>query len=425
MSAVFSLPIPGNIQVVVPQDFSLMTPYILFEQQDWFEAELPFLRHAAKSGWNVVDIGANYGTYTLTIAAAIAPGGRLWAFEPTAATAACLRRSLALNHADNVTLIQAGLSNRGGSATFYTQPNGELNSLTPEPNCVEETIQLTTLDAVMAEAGWPRIDFIKLDAEKEEVKILQGAHNTLTGQSPLIMFECKCEGGFNRPLIDELHQLGCSFFRLVPATNTLIPFDPGTEDDSFMINLFACNAARAAELEAQGILLRGRPEPSEVPADFSAAAQLFFALHSAAADNRRRTAQLWNLADFAVNRVKLGQSGVEELAACIRFLLEFGRREAALNLADLLKNRIAAGAEVDPRHLPIAPYPGLPPRSADANPRNWLYAAILYTILKTRAFSTYYTGMEDLELIQAIINNGIMTEELARRQLLIRKRFAL
>jgi hypothetical protein len=35
-----SILIRGNVLVTIPNDLSLLTPYILAEQRDWFEAEI-------------------------------------------------------------------------------------------------------------------------------------------------------------------------------------------------------------------------------------------------------------------------------------------------------------------------------------------------------------------------------------------------
>jgi hypothetical protein len=53
---------------VVPDSLELTTPYVLSEQQDWFEDEIRFLRRLLQPGMNAIDIGANYGVYTLAMA---------------------------------------------------------------------------------------------------------------------------------------------------------------------------------------------------------------------------------------------------------------------------------------------------------------------------------------------------------------------
>ena len=74
--------------VVVPESLDLITPYVLLEQQDWFEEEIKFVRRLLRPGMQVIDIGANYGVYALSMARAVGTSGHVWAFEPASGTAA-------------------------------------------------------------------------------------------------------------------------------------------------------------------------------------------------------------------------------------------------------------------------------------------------------------------------------------------------
>jgi hypothetical protein len=39
-----TLEMAGGVLVVVPDSLNLLTPYVLFEQRDWFEDEIGFIR---------------------------------------------------------------------------------------------------------------------------------------------------------------------------------------------------------------------------------------------------------------------------------------------------------------------------------------------------------------------------------------------
>jgi len=86
-----------GVRVVVPQSLNLITPYVLLEQEDWFEDEIKFVRRVLAAGDNAIDIGANYGVYALSMARAVGPSGRVWAFEPASRTAKLLAESIAAN----------------------------------------------------------------------------------------------------------------------------------------------------------------------------------------------------------------------------------------------------------------------------------------------------------------------------------------
>src|SRR5215470_15490642 len=99
-----TLPLVDGTQVVVPDSLDLITPYVLREQQDWFEDEIKFLRRLLKPGDKVIDIGANYGVYTLSMARTVGPEGRVWAFEPASGTASLLAEGIAANGFAHVNL---------------------------------------------------------------------------------------------------------------------------------------------------------------------------------------------------------------------------------------------------------------------------------------------------------------------------------
>src|ERR1700679_2831810 len=69
------LTLTDGVRIVVPDSLDLITPYVLREQQDFFEDELPFVRRLLRPGQKVIDIGANYGVYTLPMAQKVGASG--------------------------------------------------------------------------------------------------------------------------------------------------------------------------------------------------------------------------------------------------------------------------------------------------------------------------------------------------------------
>ena len=97
--------IEGDIAVCVSGSVQCAPSDILQESPDWFEQEIAFLRTFLKPGMNVMDIGANYGAYTLTAAKTVGPSGKVWAIETDRLMAACLVRSISINRMEHVNLI--------------------------------------------------------------------------------------------------------------------------------------------------------------------------------------------------------------------------------------------------------------------------------------------------------------------------------
>ena len=91
----------NDIDIFVPDSLKMMTTYILIEQLDWFEDEIKFLKKFIYKGNNVVDIGANYGVYTLTLAKLIGDKGHVFSFEPCSETRKFLNKSIDANNYKN------------------------------------------------------------------------------------------------------------------------------------------------------------------------------------------------------------------------------------------------------------------------------------------------------------------------------------
>jgi hypothetical protein len=65
MSPTTTLTLVDGVRIIVPDSLNIITTYVLREQKDWFEDEIKFLRQLLQPGDRVIDVGANYGVYTL------------------------------------------------------------------------------------------------------------------------------------------------------------------------------------------------------------------------------------------------------------------------------------------------------------------------------------------------------------------------
>lgn len=250
----------GNT-VTVPASLDYLSTYVLLEQEDWFEKELPFVRRLLQPGMRVLDIGANYGVYSVAMGRAVGPGGRVWAFEPSQSTFRFLRHTLADNGLNQVEPEDCALSDQAGHGRLTQCTNAELNSLlhgsTTESG--SEEVRIDTLDAAAARRGMERIDFVKLDAEGEESRIMAGGRQFLQTEDPLIMFELKHGETVNTDLLGRVRESGYRIFRLIGPSELLVPVENQSSFDGFELNLFACKSSRAAQLEQQGLLVMSTP----------------------------------------------------------------------------------------------------------------------------------------------------------------------
>lgn len=126
----------------------------------------------------VVDIGAYVGRYTLKAIESIGDTGMVIAIEPEPNAYRVLLRNLKLNGAKNVCPINIALSNYDGTCKLYFHGRPGLGSVV---NKTDEAIVVPcrTLDSLLEELGVKRVNWVKVDAEGAEYKILQGMINTL------------------------------------------------------------------------------------------------------------------------------------------------------------------------------------------------------------------------------------------------------
>jgi FkbM family methyltransferase len=134
-----------------------------------------------------VDIGANMGMFSLL--AAVLRNSRVFAFEPAAQNYGLFNRNIARNGLDrNITAFCVALSNRAGFDRLHLSSmefGGSGNSfdgresLTPSATSFNQGSFSTTLDQLVADGAIPVPDYIKIDVDGLEPKILEGADATL------------------------------------------------------------------------------------------------------------------------------------------------------------------------------------------------------------------------------------------------------
>ena len=443
--------IANNIRVNVPESLRFMTTFVLHEQNDWFEDEIKFVRHFARPGMKAVDIGANYGLYTLSLAKIIGNTGRVWAFEPTAFTSTCLNKSLLDNKLNNVKLIQAGLSNRLGKAKLFTSPNSELNSLSSEATSDDryELISLLTLDHCKQKYGWDHIDFIKLDAEGEECNILKKGKKMLSSLSPLIMYELKHGENINLPLVTRFINMGYNNYRLVPGLNTLIPFDHNKAFDGYLLNLFCCKSDKSKQLESNGFLVRDwdKGDINDAPLaekyiadsgfgksikqyitltnrtgsdEYLAILNLYIMAISGSGSRSENVGYLMSSLSKLRIMLEKGEHHIERLVTFSRIAFDAGERALGVKILSDLVNRYAERLdfEVNELFLPASRrYESITP---DSRVNAWLFSSILEQLIKKRGFSCYFTRDKSLPLFEQLNKLGFSGADMQKRYQLVK-----
>jgi FkbM family methyltransferase len=460
-----TMTIADGVRVVVPDSLNLITPYVLLEQQDWFEDEIKFLRRLLQPGQRVIDIGANYGVYTLSMAQTIGPTGRVWAFEPASSTAALLAEGISANGFGQVVLERSALSSTRGTAQLTLNENSELNALVHGnlPASASEIVPLVTLDECMERYGWQDIEFVKIDAEGEEANILKGGVRFFDQLSPLVQYEIKAGADLHMELVRDFAALGYESYRLVPGLDLLIPFDAKSPPDGYLLNLFCCKRDRAERLAASGFLLdpaarrKAAATVSSIKADnpdvygwrhtiarLPYGAQLAglweqtmaagngaevdeaLSLYALSRDPARSSKERFDALEASLGILDVlckRQPSHMRLASLARIARDYGARLVAVNALHQLSDTILNNDAVDPIEPFLAPgelFDTVSPAQAIGN---WVLAAVLEEFERLGSYSSFYTGISARERLEAIRALGFGSAEMERRLNLLQKRF--
>jgi FkbM family methyltransferase len=188
-----------------------------------------------------LDVGANIGLYTLSLAARH-PSLRVVAFEPVPRVAEALRRNVSLNGLANVTVCSAAVSDRNGTDLLYVPPGGVpleatlLEGLRIGTTPVEVTA--VTIDKAVNDLELPVVDLVKIDVEGCELAVLQGAARTIADHHPTIVCEVLHGVGTGTAIADYLRPLGYDFFSLTAGggrREPLLQGDPSFKELNYLL----------------------------------------------------------------------------------------------------------------------------------------------------------------------------------------------
>lgn len=150
------------------------------------------IRAELKRGFIAYDIGANIGLWTLLMSRLVSPGGSVVAFEPVPTPAARLRENLSLSRAQSVTIEEVALGCTSGTARIFVPGGGDFGAASLAAESESDwpvDVALITLDDYWVESGAPMVDFVKIDAEGSEPRILEGGRTFFAKCRPVVHCE--------------------------------------------------------------------------------------------------------------------------------------------------------------------------------------------------------------------------------------------
>jgi FkbM family methyltransferase len=178
------------------QALARLTPYA--------EAELIGLRKVVKPGDVCVDVGAALGLYTVTLSRLVGPQGTVHSVEPLVFAHPALSYALRPREGRNIRRHSVALGNTQGrevmsvpvrhgspvtGRSFLTVGANGLGSNEEFEDHLDVLVKTDTLDHFVEVNGIGRLDFVKADVEGAELRVLEGAKETIERFRPAFLLE--------------------------------------------------------------------------------------------------------------------------------------------------------------------------------------------------------------------------------------------
>lgn len=188
-------------RISLPEYFPRADPILLVNANDrlivpkiamsgYYELESThFACRNVKPNDHVVDVGANFGYYTVMFGLLAGWRGRVVAFEPLPTLVTLLRENIISNWIDTqLKVIPAACSDHAGTMRLFTSSTREANTglaaSTADENLGGDVsfepidVPTVTIDESLDDLGG-RVDFMKIDVEGAEPLVLRGARQTI------------------------------------------------------------------------------------------------------------------------------------------------------------------------------------------------------------------------------------------------------
>ena len=151
-----------------------------------------FTQHL-KSGDVFYDIGANVGFFSIIAAKLVGDTGKVYAFEPGKENAQSIRHNAQLNSFSQIEVIEKAVSNTSGEGQLllaeYSGGHALATADAPPDLAGEVTVDLVSIDDLIAQNKIEPPNFVKVDVEGAELDVLKGMRETIKTHKPTIIYE--------------------------------------------------------------------------------------------------------------------------------------------------------------------------------------------------------------------------------------------
>jgi FkbM family methyltransferase len=184
--------------------------------------EYAILKGLLSEGDTFVDVGANFGTFSLLASRIVGHDGRVFAIEPQPALGVFIGESLELSRVSNCELVQAACGSTVAEAELLVPDDdsgraGFFPAFSAQKPHKTVRVSIHTLDSLLADRLCPGRMVLKIDVEGSEVDVLDGSGETIRTRRPAILIElnpwsARAAGKGAREVVDRLEAAGYTKF---------------------------------------------------------------------------------------------------------------------------------------------------------------------------------------------------------------------
>jgi FkbM family methyltransferase len=192
-----------------------IAPFEILNFGEYEIGDASFIFKMIKDGDCIVDIGANIGWYSISMAKKF-PTSSIYAFEPSPITYRDFLKNLEINNIKSVAAFNNGLGEKKDVVSFFADPNTSVSNSAKNISDVSDPLvfecNIEKLDDIVEESNIIP-NFIKCDVEGAELFVFKGAFETLKLHQPIVFSEMlrKWSAKFNyhpNKIIALFHTLG-------------------------------------------------------------------------------------------------------------------------------------------------------------------------------------------------------------------------
>lgn len=425
-----------DVVICTPNDFSMLTPYVLFEKSDWYKNEIQFVRDYLKPGMHFLDIGASFGVYALMAAKKVGESGLVTAFENDIIARNFLELSIKTNNFEHLSLIRKTVSDTDGVANWVSRSIPELSSFDENG---DEQVESVRLDSWWEEGVISAVDFIKINVNGFEHKVLQAATSLLKETEPILLISTTPEN--YSEIRTTLESLDYQLFEYLPGSGILTSF----VDTELIVgrNLIGLTPARLNELKEEGWILNEeltfeKPESDrwksfferltwsgpmmfgwEYVADAKENESYFQALNFLIAAeeinssddiSRSKKNQVTSYLIESVHRlIDLYNSGSANISVAFtlaRGLLALGKRDQAVHIMQRVIDETAFGQKNMLTPFPyLLPIKGQESTNIKTDYSKWLMVRCIESWLLTKNETTFWSNDQEQKIIEILDGN--------------------